>query len=124
YSGPMGPCSSFIRYFSPLFPPKLMRHSQANSKLLNLFTLTKSPPPTCGIKCRHPFSTFHLLVGKVGCPNPRHWSGFPPSNSSRQPACLWSCVREGCGSPPACPQTTRESAASQSRAKVATVDIR
>src|SRR5262249_49709614 len=101
----MGPCSSLIRYLRPLLPPKAMRHSQVNSKLVNLSTLTKSPPPTCCITCRQWFSTFQIFVGNVDCPNPRHEPGFRPSNSSRQPAIFSAWVRdtEVCWLPLGCP---------------------
>jgi hypothetical protein len=87
---------------------------------------SKSPPPTCGFKCKQPFSTFHLLVGKSGCPNPRHWPGLRPSNKSHQPASFSACVRDtgGCGLLLVCPRMVNDSVPSQSSPILAAVNNR
>src|SRR5262249_32957214 len=87
-----------MRYLSPLFPPELIRHSQLSSKLLNVCVLIRSPPPTRGNRCKQPSSAFHFLLGKSGCPKPRHWLVSWPSNNKRHPASFspWvSAVAEG-----------------------------
>ena len=71
-----------MKYFTPLFPPLEIFHSNRSSKSVKSRSVMMSPPPPLATWVSQPSFTIHPCSGKAGLPNPRQPAVDLPSKRS------------------------------------------